>query len=118
MEETTPKPAAPVVDVVAPHAPAAPPAPTPEPAPADHPGAPVKEATDAEQQAVKPAPPSTDDEAKDKPVPKPAKTEKPVKPPKPEKAPGDGVGGAIFATVVIVLALAAMATYAYIKTQN
>ncbi len=33
------------------------------------------------------------------------------------KQPHSGVGAAIFATVVIVLALAAMATYAFIKTR-
>lgn len=32
------------------------------------------------------------------------------------KQPGTGVGLAIFATIVIVLGLAALATYAYLKT--
>ncbi|MDB5164636.1 MAG: hypothetical protein JWL89_262 [Candidatus Saccharibacteria bacterium] len=51
------------------------------------------------------------------------------KPSKPQKAtieqrvvqpkqPGTGIGLAIFATVIIVLGLAALATYAYIKTNN
>jgi hypothetical protein len=44
----------------------------------------------------------------------------PAKPttPKPPKQPGNGVGLAIVATVVIVLSLAVLATYAYIKTQK
>jgi len=40
--------------------------------------------------------------------------QKPVAP----KQPRSGVGAAIFATVVIVIALAALATYAYLKQQN
>ncbi len=34
------------------------------------------------------------------------------------KQPSNGTGGAIFATVVIAIVLAALATYAYIKTAN
>lgn len=34
------------------------------------------------------------------------------------KQPSNGIGGAIFATVVIVIVLAALATYAYIRTAN
>ena len=37
---------------------------------------------------------------------------------KPDKTNPSGVGGAIFATIFIVLALACMATYAYLKTAN
>lgn len=37
---------------------------------------------------------------------------KPARP----KQPGTGIGLAIFATIVIVLGLAALATYAYLKT--
>lgn len=38
------------------------------------------------------------------------------KPPKPPRQPGVGV--AIFATIVIILGLAALATYAYLRTNN
>lgn len=38
------------------------------------------------------------------------------KPPKPPKQPGTGVGAAIFATVVIVLGLSAIAAFAYMQT--
>jgi uncharacterized protein HemX len=41
---------------------------------------------------------------------------KPIKPPKQSKPHGSGV--AIFAAVVIVLALGAMFTYAYLRSQN
>ncbi|MGC1177378.1 MAG: hypothetical protein WA843_04885 [Candidatus Saccharimonadales bacterium] len=34
------------------------------------------------------------------------------------KQPGHGVGLAIFATVIIILGLAALATYAYLKTNH
>jgi uncharacterized protein HemX len=37
---------------------------------------------------------------------------------KPPKRQGSGVGLAIFATVVIVLALAAMMVYAYLRTKH
>ncbi len=50
-----------------------------------------------------------------KPSPQPAK-EAPAKPVVP-KQPASGVGMAIFATVVIVLGLAALAAYAYLKTR-
>ena len=33
-----------------------------------------------------------------------------------DKQPSNGTGGAIFATVIIVIVLAALATYAYLKT--
>jgi hypothetical protein len=66
---------------------------------------------------VAPAPAATEDKAA--PESEPAKDEaplpKPVKPPKPPKS--RGTGAAIFAAVVIVLALGAMFTYAYLKTQ-
>ena len=37
---------------------------------------------------------------------------------KPPKQPGSGVGLAIFATIVIVLGLAALLVYAYLRTNN
>jgi hypothetical protein len=43
---------------------------------------------------------------------------KPAKVKKPPKQSSGGVGGAIFATVVIVLGLAGLAVFAYIKTQK
>lgn len=48
----------------------------------------------------------------------PKKAEKPMvtKPPKPPRQPG--IGLAIFATMVIVLGLSALATYAYLRTNN
>ena len=39
------------------------------------------------------------------------------KPPKPPKKPGNGVGLAITATVIVILGLSAMATFAYLQTQ-
>jgi hypothetical protein len=44
------------------------------------------------------------------------KTAKVTKPPKPPRQPG--VGFAIFATIVIILGLGALATYAYLRTNN
>ena len=41
----------------------------------------------------------------------------PAPTPKQSKQPGNGTGLAIVATVVIVLGLAALATYAYLKTK-
>lgn len=67
-----------------------------------------------------PPPDKLDDKPADRPTDKPA--DKPVgkapppPPPKAPKQPGHGVGMAIFATVVIVLALAGLATVAYVKT--
>ncbi|HEX7633346.1 MAG TPA: hypothetical protein VF401_03400 [Candidatus Saccharimonadales bacterium] len=47
----------------------------------------------------------------------PKKQAKPAPAPtKPPRQPSNGVGMAIFATVVIVLGLAALATYAYLQT--
>lgn len=48
----------------------------------------------------------------------PALAAKPKQKPTPPKQSGNSAGAAIFATVVIVIALAAMATYAYLKQQN
>jgi len=45
------------------------------------------------------------------------KVEKPPKQPEADKPPRDAVRTAIYATVVIVLALSVMATFAYIKTK-
>ncbi len=71
--------------------------------------------------AVEPEPAGDDATDKDKPLPVEAKKdtakEKPKKPAAAKK-PGNGVGMAIFATMVIVLGLASMATYAYLQTQN
>ncbi len=67
---------------------------------------------EAGQEPLAAAPPDkTDRESKKPPAPKKAEA-KPAAP----KQPGTGVGLAIFATVVIVLGLAALATYAYLKT--
>jgi hypothetical protein len=44
------------------------------------------------------------------------KAAKVTKPPKPPRQPG--VGFAIFATIVIILGLGALATYAYLRTNN
>jgi hypothetical protein len=66
--------------------------------------------------AVKAVP--ADAEPKDKPAPvETPKAKVQQKPAKPAKKRGNGVGMAIFATIVIVLGLAAMATYAYLKTK-
>ncbi len=71
--------------------------------------------------AVEPEPADSDAGDKDKPTPaaskKDAVKDMPKKP-RAAKKSGNGVGMAIFATMVIVLGLAAMATYAYLKTQN
>lgn len=57
------------------------------------------------------APPDTNPPAAKQPT-------KPAPPPKaPPKPPKQGVTAAIFATVIIVLGLAALAVYAYIKTK-
>jgi hypothetical protein len=115
MEETAAKPPqpaaaqpahAPVMDVVARPAAAAPaPAAKPEP----------------ETVAVRPEPLTKDPDEKEKPAEAKKEAAKPEEKPKKPVAPkqhGNGVGAAIFATMVIVLGLAAMATYAYMKTQN
>jgi uncharacterized protein HemX len=60
------------------------------------------------------APPELDE--KPQPVAPKKEQPKPTTPPKP-KQPGTGVGAAIVATVIIVLGLAALATYAYLKTR-
>lgn len=73
--------------------------------------------------AVKPAPPEDALDPKEKTEPtkvekdKAAAKAKVEKPPAPKKS-GSGVGMAIFATILIVFGLAAMATFAYLKTQN
>jgi hypothetical protein len=63
-------------------------------------------------EAVAPAPPETE------PGPDQGEKKAPV-PPKPKlpKEPKSGVGFAIFATVVIVFGLAALATYAYLQSK-
>lgn len=52
----------------------------------------------------------------DEPVEEKAKPAKAVKPPKPSREPG--VTLAIVATIIIVLGLAALATYAYLRVNN
>jgi hypothetical protein len=89
-----PKPAQPpVMDVV-------------PPKPTEPPKAPPKEERDND-------PPPTPHSAE-------AAHHKPDKPAvaKPPKQPGSGVGLAIFATIVIVLCLGALFTYAYLRTNN
>jgi hypothetical protein len=88
-----PKPAAPVMDIRLPDAP-------------DNATA-VHEAPKADTDS-KPA-----DVASEK-----QKANKPAKPVKPKTKRQAGVGGAIFASVVIVLGLAALAVYAYLKSRN
>lgn len=61
------------------------------------------------------APPESASETK--PVAPAEEKPKPKAPPKP-KQPKTGVGMAVFATVIIVLGLAAMATFAYLKQTN
>lgn len=84
----------------------------------------VDEPKAAVQPEVTPAPPKDATELADDPAqkleePKKEKQQKEAKPAKPPKTPRQpGVGLAIFATVVIVLGLAALATYAYLRTNN
>jgi len=95
MEETAIKPPqTPAMDVVAPKPS------TPEPV------------------AVAPAPPAEETDPKETPAPVEIHKNKPKAHKPSAKKPHNGVGVAILATVVIVLGLAAMATYAYLKTQN
>ncbi|MEO6513687.1 MAG: hypothetical protein ABIR37_03295 [Candidatus Saccharimonadales bacterium] len=94
-EEAAPKPAAPVMDVRPPQAPTA---------------APANE--------VQVDPSEKLAEEKDNKNPKKVKKEKPPKIVTPKKPRQPGVGAAIFATVVIVFGLAALAVYAYLKTQQ
>jgi len=63
-------------------------------------------------------PPAADKPQPAAPNPTPAPAAKPAKPAKPvtPKQPSNGVGMAITATVIIVLGLAALAVYAYLKT--
>lgn len=100
------KPAPQVNDVAAPAqaAPAEDSAPSAEPAPKND--AEVAQAPTAANDDSGPAAEPAKDDA-----PKP----KPIKPPKPPKQHGSGM--AIFAAVVIVLALGAMFTYAYLQSQ-
>lgn len=92
---------------------------------ADQPGSP-RPAMDVvprrahEQPEVRPAPPpeaAADGKPAPQETPPAIPAEEPKKPPVP-KQPKNGVGTAIAATVIIVLGLAAMATYAYIKTRT
>jgi hypothetical protein len=65
---------------------------------------------------VAPAPQNTDTEHPAAHENKPADRPKPINPPKIHKHHGSG--GAIFAAVVIILALGAMFTYAYLRSNN
>lgn len=87
-EADKPSPAGPIMDVVAP----------------------PPESADEAAPASAPAP----DHPKSQPPSAPAHQKGPPQP-KPPKAPG--VGAAIYATVIIVLGLAALAVYAYIQQQ-
>ncbi len=74
--------------------------------------------------AVQPAPPAEAADPKDTPEPAEARKDKNApknkiqKPALPQTPRDKSVSTAIFATVIIVLGLAALATYAYLKTQN
>lgn len=68
--------------------------------------------TPADNVATAPDEPNESSHEQSTEAPKPAA--KPIKPPKPA---GSGVGAAITATAIIVLALSAMAVYAYLQTQ-
>jgi uncharacterized protein HemX len=75
----------------------------------------------SEQEAVKEAPPVENTDPEDKTT--PAKTHKDLskskaKQPAAAKQAKNGVSMAIAATVIIVLGLATLATYAFLKTQN
>lgn len=78
--------------------------------------APEAKAAQPDDANVATAPSSDDAEPTKASHEKEAARPKPIKPPKPQKA--HGTGGAIFAAVVIVLALGAMFTYAYLRSQN
>lgn len=65
---------------------------------------------------VAPAPQNTDSDRPDVPEHKEADMPKPVKPPKAPKKHGSG--GAVIAAVVIIVALGAMFTYAYLRSNN
>lgn len=80
--------------------------------------APPKHAEDPET-AVHEAPPPERTGEEPKSAPKPdSGSSKPKPKPQPKPERNSGTGAAIAATVIIVLGLAAMATYAYIRTQN
>jgi|SRR5665647_661887 len=93
------------------------------PPPAARPVAPVMDilppqAETAVANDVHKAPPAEDESPADE---KSGKKTKETKQPKVVRINGlhqQGVGGAIFASVVIVLGLAALATYVYLKTNN
>ncbi len=71
------------------------------------------------EEAMAVAPEEVNDPVQQLDEPKKGKEPKAPKPPKPPKQPhAPGVGLAIFATVVIILGLAALATYAYLQTNN
>ena len=80
-----------------------------------------EKATETPQIAL---PPEETNEKPDDPAakldePKKGKTPKLPKPPKPPKQPRQpGVGLAIFATIIIILGLGLLATYAYLRSNN
>lgn len=86
---------------------------SPQPSTEQPAATPVMDVTPPRQEAQLHQPPA-EEESPEQPT-KPHDAPKQNKPPKPPK---NGVGMAIFATVVIVLGLAALATYAYIKTSR
>lgn len=105
--DATAKPAAaPAMDVVA-----APPPQTDRPAPT---AGPIDPSSDKPH-----APPPADSPPDGKAPVKLSKLELPPKPAKPvtAKQPRSGVGPVVFSTIVIVLGLAALAVYAYLKSK-
>lgn len=89
--------------------------PAPDPAPTIE--APQPPVMDVQPPAPAPAPDVPADKQRSKESPEPAKPAPKAVKPKAPKQPGSGVGFAIAATVVIVLGLAALATYAYLQTK-
>lgn len=92
VEDIKPAPGSKPAGSITPAALAQPPAPEPVASPADQPDEPKQDVPKHADQAKKP------------------------KPPKPPKQPGSGVGLAIAATVIIVIALGLLATFAYVMT--
>jgi hypothetical protein len=86
---------------------------TPAEKPAVAAPAPVMDVRPPQAASTTPAEPPKAEEA----APEKAKDEKPEKATTPKKPRQPGIGMAITATVVIVFGLAAMAVYAYLKTQ-
>ena len=66
---------------------------------------------------VKTPPPEPEETPAESTDPKP-QPEKTPKPPRPPKQPGSGIGLAICATVIIVVSLAGLFVYAYLRTMG